>query len=57
MDVFTSYFDEKEVRNLFCGVNMFAHATKVRPIIGYTDITDTDTDNRYRYPYRNDLII
>ena len=28
---------------------------RVRPIIGYTDITDTDTDNRYRYRY--DLII
>ena len=24
---------------------------RVRPIIGYTDITDTDTDNRYRYRY------
>ena len=30
-------------------------STRVRPIIGYTDITDTDTDNRYRYRY--DLII
>ena len=29
--------------------------TRVRPIIGYNDITDTDTDNRYRYRY--DLII
>ena len=28
---------------------------RVRPIIGYTNITDTDTDNRYRYRY--DLII
>ena len=28
-------------------------ANRVRPIIGYTDITDTDTDtdNRYRYRY------
>jgi hypothetical protein len=28
--------------------------SRVRPIIGYTDITDTDTDtdNRYRYRYR-----
>ena len=25
--------------------------TRVRPIIGYTDITDTDTDNRYRYRF------
>ena len=31
--------------------------SRVRPIIGYTDITDTDTDtdNRYRYRYRYDF--
>ena len=31
--------------------------SRVRPIIGYTDITDTDTDtdNRYRYRYRFDF--
>ena len=30
---------------------------RVRPIIGYTDITDTDTDTDNRYRYRYDLII
>ena len=41
------------------GVEDRVIAIRVRPIIGYTDITDTDTDtdtdNRYRYRY--DLII
>ena len=29
--------------------------SRVRPIIGYTDITNTDTDNRYRYQCGNIL--
>ena len=32
-------------------ISVFCVRCRVRPIIGYTDITDTDTDNRYRYRY------
>jgi hypothetical protein len=36
----------------FYGLMAYKDSPRVQPIIGYTDITDTDTDTDKRYCYR-----
>ena len=44
-------FLKLELKGIYSSIILAGVYCRVRPIIGYTDITDTDTDNRYRYRY------